>query len=83
MCSDKQHIESVAHDLHKSREWAYKWYKRYTDEGLEGKTRSGRPPLVDNALMMKIRNELSDSNIDWDFRQVMDLIHKITGVKYH
>ena len=34
--------------------------------------------------MIKIRNELSDSNIDWDSRQqVMDLIHKITGVKCH
>ncbi len=28
--SDKQqHIESVAQELHKSRAWAYKWYKRY------------------------------------------------------
>ena len=41
---DKQHIESVAQELHKSRAWAYKWYKRYTDKGLEGlkdKPRSG------------------------------------------
>ncbi len=84
--SDKQHIESVAQELHKSRAWAYKWYKRYTDEGLEAlkdKPRSGRPPLVDNDLKIKIRNELSDSNIGWDFRQVMDIIQKRTGVKYH
>lgn len=33
---DKQHIESVAKELHKSRAWAYKWYKRYIDKGLEG-----------------------------------------------
>ncbi len=50
--SDKQqHIESVAQELHKSRAWAYKWYKRYTDEGLDwlkDKPRSGRPPLVNN-----------------------------------
>ena len=42
--SYKQHIESVAQELHKSRAWAYKWYKRYNDKGLEGlkdKQRSG------------------------------------------
>jgi putative transposase len=33
---DKQHIIAVALELHKSRAWAYKWYKRYNDEGLEG-----------------------------------------------
>jgi transposase len=83
---DKQHIESVAQELQKSRAWAYKWYKRYNDEGLNGlkdKPRSGRPPLIDNELMMKIRKELSDSNVGWDFRQVTDLIQKRTDVKYH
>jgi putative transposase len=84
--ADKQHIESVAQELHKSRAWAYKWYKRYNNKGLNGlkdQPRSGRPPLVDNDLMMKIRKELSDSNIGWDFRQVTDLIQKRTDVKYH
>ena len=34
--ADKQDIESVAQELlNKSRAWAYKWYKRYTDEGLD------------------------------------------------
>ena len=72
--TDKQHIESVAQELHKSRAWAYKWYKRYNDKGLEGlkdKPRSGRPPLVEHDLMIKIRKELEDSNTGWDFRQVM------------
>ena len=44
--SDKQHIESAASELHRSRAWAYKWYKRYNDEGIEGlrdKQRSGKP----------------------------------------
>ena len=84
--SDKQHIETVAQDLHKSRAWAYKWFKRYTDKGLEGlkdKPRSGRPPLVNKNLMIKIRKELEDSNTGWDFRQVMDIIQKKTSIKYH
>lgn len=84
--ADKQHIETVAQELHKSRAWAYKWYKRYNDKGLEGlknKPRSGRPPLVNSNLMIKIRKELEDSNTGWDFRQVMNVIQKKTGVKYH
>ncbi len=71
--TDKQHIESVAQELHKSRAWAYKWYKRYNGkelDGLKDKPRSERPPpLVNKNLMIKIRKELEDSNTGWDFRQ--------------
>jgi transposase len=48
--SDKQHIESVASELHRSRAWSYKWFKRYNDKGLDGlrdKPRIGRPSFVD------------------------------------
>ena len=84
--TDKQHIESIAQELHKSRAWAYKWYKRYNDKGLDGlkdKPRSGRPPLIEHNLMIKIRKELEDSNNGWDFRQVMYIIQKRTTIKYH
>ena len=83
---DKQHIESAAQELHRSRAWAYKWHKRHNDEGIEGlrdRHRSGKPSVVSTDTKEKIRQELSDSNIGWDFRQVMDLIQKRTGVKYH
>ena len=83
---DNQPIESVAQELHRSRAWAFKWYKRYNDEGLDGlkdKPRSGRPPLVEHDLMIKIRKELEDSNTGWDFRQVMYIIQKRTTIKYH
>ena len=33
--------------------------------------------------MEKIRHEISDSNIGWDIKQVMNLIQQKTGVKYH
>ena len=33
--------------------------------------------------MIKIKQELAESNTGWDFRQVMDLIYKKTGVRYH
>lgn len=84
--SDKQHIEHVASELHKSRAWAYKWYKRYDDEGPDGlrdRPKIGRPSFVSEDAIMKIRKELSDSNIGWDTKEVMDLIQKKTGIKYH
>jgi putative transposase len=83
---DKQHIKAVALELHRSRAWAYKWYKRYNDEGLEGlrdKPRSGRPPFMDEDEIMKIRTELSTSKTGWDTKEVMDFIKKKTGIKYH
>jgi transposase len=83
---DKQHIEDIAKELHRCRAWAYKWYKRYNEIGLEGlqdQPRTGRPPDVPKETMLKIKNELADSNTGWDFRQVMDIIYKKTGVRYH
>lgn len=85
---DKQEASSVAeNELNRSRWWAYKWLHRFDKEGgLEGlkdKERSGRPPDVPKDVMVKIRQELADSNTGWDFRQVMDLIYKKAGVRYH
>jgi putative transposase len=74
---DKQHTESVASELHKSRAWAYKWYKRYKNEGLEGlkdRQRSGKPSAVSNETKEKIKQELSNSNTGWDTKEVMDHI---------
>ena len=83
---DEKHIEDVAKELHRCRAWAYKWYKRYNEDGLDGlkdQPRTGRPPDVPKEIMVKIRQELAESNTGWDFRQVMDLIYKKTGVRYH
>jgi putative transposase len=76
---DKQHIESIAKELHRARSWAYKWHKRYRDEGMEGlrdRQRNGRPSAMSKEEMDKTRQELSDGNTGWDIRQVMDLIKK-------
>jgi len=83
---DNQDIKSVASELHKSRSWAYKWYKRYKDEGLEGlrdKPRSGKPPTVSNEIKERIKQELSSSNTGWETKEVIDYIQNKTGVKYH
>ena len=53
-------------------------------DGLKDKERSGRPPHVPKNTMIKIKQELEeDSKTGWDFRQVMDLIYRKTGVRYH
>ena len=84
---DKQEAANIAEiELGKTRTWAYKWLHRFDKDGLEGlkdKKRTGRPPDVPKDIMVKIRKELIDSNTGWDFRQVMDLIYKKTGVRYH
>ena len=84
---DKQEAASVAeHELNRSRWWAYKWLHRFDKDGLDGlkdQPRSGRPPDVPKDVMIQIKEELADSNTGWDFRQVMDLIYKKTGVRYH
>ena len=84
---DLQKASSVAeNELNRSRWWAYKWLHRFDKEGLNGlkdKERSGRPPDIPIDVMIKLRQELADSSTGWDFRQVMDLIYKKTGVRYH
>jgi len=85
---DKQEASSVAeYELNRSRWWAYKWLHRFDKDGVDGlkdQPRSGRPPPdVPKGVMIKIKQELAESNTGWDFRQVMDLIYKKTGVRYH
>ena len=84
---DKQEAANTAEiERGKTRTWAYKWLHRFDKGGLEGlqdRKRTGRPPDVPKHIMVKIRQELADNNNGWDFRQVMDLIYKKTGVRYH
>jgi putative transposase len=45
-------------EFHRSRWWAYKWIKRYTESGLEGLKnlpRTGRPPQVSGQKFAEIR----------------------------
>lgn len=47
--SEKLHIESISQVLHRSRAWAYKWYKKSDDEGLKGlrdKSISEKPSVI-------------------------------------
>jgi transposase len=84
---DKEEAASVAEkELHRSRWWAYKWLKRYDNNGLDGlknKHRSGRPSEVSEETFTTIRSELSQNQSGWMAKEVMNLIHERTGIKYH
>ena len=73
-------------ELDKSRWWAYKWLNRFDKHGLDGlkdQPRSGRPPFTSEKKILKIKQELSENQSGWEAKQVMDIIHKKTGVRYH
>ena len=84
---DKKEASNVAEkEFHRSRWWAYKWLKRFDNTGLDGlknKHRSGRPPEVSEETSAMIRRELSENQSGWMAKEVMNLIHERTGVKYH
>jgi transposase len=84
---EKKEASSVAEkEFYRSRWWAYKWLKRFDNGGLEGlksKHRSGRPPEMSEETSGMIRRELSENQSGWMAKEVMNLIHERTGVKYH
>jgi putative transposase len=83
--SDDQDMRVVSKELHRSIAWAYKWLERFDKDGLEGlknKPRSGRPPDVSQEKLSKIRTELSENSSGWQAKEIMNIIHRKTGVKY-
>ena len=84
---DKQEAASVAKlELHRSRGWAYKWLKRYNNDGMLGlkdKPRSGRPADVPVKKLLEVRKELSENPSGWKVKQIMNIIYERTGVRYH
>ncbi len=84
---DRKEAASVAElELHRTRAWAYKWLKRFNEEGLDGlqsRHRSGRPPDVPEEKMMVIKRELSQKPSGWKIKEIMNLIYEKSGVRYH
>lgn len=84
---DNEQAASVAEEeLHRSRWWAYKWLKRFAQSGLEGlqdQHRTGRPPEVSEESFVKIKRELSENIVGWKAKEVMNIIHERTGIRYH
>ena len=73
-------------EFHRSRWWAYKWLKRFDKLGLDGlkdKHRSSRPSEVSEETFAEIRRELSENSSGWKAKEIMNIIHERTGVRYH
>ena len=84
---DNEQTARVAeNEFHRSRWWAYKWVKRYAESGLEGLKnlpKTGRPPQVSGQKFAEIKRELSENLAGWRAKEVMNIIHRKTGVMYH
>ncbi len=57
----------VARDLHRSKDWASDWLKRYDKEGIKGlktrpKSRADHPKLSEEVIMYQIKKELKESS---------------------
>ena len=85
--SDGKEVAMISkEELHRSKAWAYKWLSRFQREGLEGlrdKPRSGKPPDLFEEKLLEIRRELAQNPSGWRAKEVMNIIYKKTGVKYH
>ena len=85
--SDGKEVATICkEELHRSKAWAYKWLARFKREGLNGlkdKPRSGRPLAVPEEKLLKLRKELSENQSGWRAKEIMDIIYKRTGVRYH
>ncbi|MGB7637257.1 MAG: helix-turn-helix domain-containing protein [Nitrososphaeraceae archaeon] len=61
--------------------------KRFDKSGLDGlkdRPRSGsRPPEVSEETFAEIRSELSENPSGWKVKEIMNMIHKKAGVRYH
>src|SRR5205823_11796229 len=65
---------------------AYRWLRRIDKEGLEGlknKPRSGRPPDIPQEKLSKVRTELTENPSGWKAKEIMNIIYKKAGVRYH
>src|SRR5512133_3657327 len=52
-------------------------------ECLKNKPRSGRPTDVSEEKLSEIRKELSENPSGWKAKEIMNIIHKKAGVRYH
>jgi putative transposase len=64
VCDGKEVACVSGEELHRSKAWAYKWLKRFDNEGLNGlkdRPRSGRLREVSEKKFSEIRRELSEN----------------------
>lgn len=83
---NKEAASTAENEFHRSRWWAYKWLKRFDEsdlDGLKDQPRSGRPAEVSEETFAEIRRELSENPSGWKVKEIMNMIYKKAGVRYH
>jgi transposase len=84
---DSQIPFRIVKEMHnRSNPWASNWLKRYEEEGIEGlqdRTKSGRPFELTEEIEYQTKKELKENNKGWTTKQVEELIVKNGGIKYH
>jgi transposase len=76
----------VAKELHRSRSWTSDWLARYSKEGIDGlenRSKSGRPSKLPEGIAIKIRKKLKERKQGWTTQQVNEMIIKEGNVHYH
>lgn len=83
---DKMIPARVAKDLHRSRTWTSAWLARYHKEGIDGlenRSKSGRPSKLPREVAVRIRKKLKQRKQGWTTQQVHEMIVKEGNVHYH
>jgi transposase len=76
----------VAKELHRSRTWTSAWLARYHKEGIDGlenRSKSGRPSKLSKEVAVRIRKKLKQRKQGWTTKQVHEMIVKEGNVHYH
>lgn len=76
----------VAKELHRSRSWTSDWLARYSKEGIDGlenKSKSGRPSKLPEEVAVKVRKKLKERKQGWTTHQVHEMIVKEGKVHFH
>ena len=83
---DKMIPARVAKELHRSRTWTSAWLARYHKEGIDGlenRSKSGRPSKLPREVAVRIRRKLKQRKQGWTTQQVHEMIVKEGNVHYH
>lgn len=76
----------VAKEMHRSRSWTSDWLVRYSKEGIDGlenRSKSGRPSKLPEEVAIRIRKKLKERKQGWTTQQVNEMIIKEGDVHYH
>lgn len=75
----------AARELQAQSSWAVTWVRRFEDEGIEGlktRSRSGRPPKVEQRTLARIGREVTTNESGWTVKEVRQLVQEEAGVTY-